>query len=593
MLYLSLRRQPRRAPIDPRSTRFSILGIAVGALVFSLCADAFAGPAEQPHRPNILWLVAEDLSPYIAAYGDDTAPTPVLDRLAAEGVRYSNVYSVSGVCAPSRAALITGMYPTSIGAHHMRTIFQQPEALERGLINYEVVPPPNVRMVSEILREQGYYAVNNAKEDYQFHPSKMAWDESSLFAHWRNRPQGAPFFAVFNFGVTHEGQLWGPAPEWNLRYGREVFPPDRNEPLEWRRLDEGEEKQLYVPEDIEFEVPPYLPDTPPVRRDMLRMYSNIAEMDSYVGVVLRQLEEDGLLENTIVMWFSDHGGPLPRQKRTLYDSGLWVPLIIRYPDLRRAGEVDDALVSFVDFAPTLLSLADIDAPRHMQGSPFAGAHAKRGETREHIFAAADRFDGYYDMIRAVRDQRFKYLRNFMPDSGYYLPLAYREQMASMQELLRLRDTGELDEVQSQWFRTHKPLEELFDTQSDPHELHNLAGNPLYAERLEEMRTALDQWMAETGDLGFVDEQELIEGFWPNREQPKTQAPKVRLEEGHVVLRSGTHGATVGYRLVGDEVPGRGWRIYTAPLELPSGTRLRAIAHRLGFLPSDGVTYTRP
>ena len=581
----------RDLAVDCRDVLSSALALMI--LVLAASASASTQAAQGIDRPNILWLVAEDLSPYIASYGDDTAPTPVLDRLAAEGVRYENVYSVSGVCAPSRAALITGMYPTSIGAHHMRTIFQQPEALHRGLINYEVVPPPKVRMVSEILREHGYYTVNNSKEDYQFHPSLMAWDESSLFAHWRHRAQGAPFFAVFNFGVTHEGQLWAPAPEWNLRYGREVFPPERDEPLEWHKFEEGEEKRLYVPEDIDFDVPPYLPDTPAVRADMLRMYSNIAEMDSYVGVVLRQLEEDGLLENTIVMWFSDHGGPLPRQKRTLYDSGLQVPLIIRYPDLRRAGEVDDTLVSFVDFAPTVLSLAAIEVPSHMQGTPFAGVYANADETREYIFAAADRFDGYYDMIRAVRDKRFKYLRNFMPDSGYYLPLAYREQMASMRELLRLRDEGGLDELQSRWFRDQKPLEELFDTQADPHELHNLADDPIHAQQLRKMRAALDRWMADTGDLGFVDEQQLIEDFWPNREQPRTEAPTVRIEQERVVLTSETPGASLGYRIARDDVSAQGWRNYTEPLDLPSGTTLEAIAHRLGFFPSDGVIYTRP
>ena len=571
------------------ATRF--LSIALIALwpLASLCAQVGQGAS----CPNILWLVAEDLSPYISAYGDATAPTPVLDRLAAEGVRFRHVYSVSGVCAPSRAALATGMYPTSIGAHHMRTTYQQPEALARGLINYEVVPPSHVRMVSEILREHGYYTSNNSKEDYQFHPSKVAWDESSLFAHWRNRPDDRPFFAVFNFGVTHEGQQWSPAPEWNLRYGREIFPPDRDEPLEWRQFDEGEQKRLYVDEDIEFEIPPYLPDTPVVRRDMLRMYSNVAEMDGYVGVILRQLEEDGLLENTIVVWYSDHGGPLPRQKRLLYDSGLHVPLIIRFPHRSRAGEVDETLVSFVDFAPTLLSMAGIEAPEFMQGRAFAGSYAADQDPREYIFAAADRFDGYYDMIRAVRDTRYKYLRNFMPESAYYLPLDYRERMASMQELLRLRDAGELDEVQSQWFRETKPVEELFDTSSDPHELHNLAEDSAHQERLTWMRTALNQWMEDTGDLGLVPEDALIERFWPGRQQPVTEAPVVRFEEGRVVMVSATEGASIGYRLSADEVPGIGWRIYQEPLELPAETNIRVIAHRLGYSPSDIVEYTRP
>ena len=162
------------------------------------------------HRPNIVWLVAEDLGPYIPPFGDSTIGTPNLSRLANEGVRYNNVYSVSGVCSPSRAAIVTGMYPSSIGAHHMRTLYQQPQAKLKGIINYEVVPPPEVKMVSQILRENNYYCTNNFKEDVQFHPSKLAWDESSVYAHWRNRPKDKPFFSVFNFGVTHESNLWNP-----------------------------------------------------------------------------------------------------------------------------------------------------------------------------------------------------------------------------------------------------------------------------------------------------------------------------------------------------------------------------------------------
>ena len=351
----------------------------------------------------------------------------------------------------------------------------------------------------------------------------MAWDESSLYAHWRNRPPGTPFFAVFNFGVTHEGQVWSPAPAWNLRYGRETYPPDRNEPLVWRQFPEGEEKALNVPDDFEPPIPPYLPDTEVVKKDVRRVYSNIVEMDGYVGVILRQLEEDGLLEDTIVVWYSDHGGPLPRQKRLLYDSGLHVPMIVRYPGKRRAGEVDDRLISFVDFAPTLLSQAGVPMPDFMQGRAFDGALASN-ENREYIFAAADRFDGHYDMIRAVRDDRFKYLQNFRPEQGYYLPLDYREQMAAMQELLRLRDAGALNAIQAQWFRTSKPEEELFDTASDPHELNNLAGSAAHQAKLEELRRACARWMEAVGDQGFIPEGELIERFWPGRVQPVT-APR--------------------------------------------------------------------
>ena len=567
------------------NSRLAGIGLALSALLGGghACAQA-AG-----EQPNILWLVAEDLGPYLAGFGDPTVSTPNLDRLAAEGVRFTNVFSVSGVCSPSRAALATGMYPTSIGAHHMRTTYQQPEAREMGIINYEAVPPPHVRMVSEVMREHGYYTSNNSKEDYQFHPSVMAWDETSLFAHWRNRPEGQPFFAVFNFGVTHESQIWNPATVWNLRYDREEFPPDRNVEPVWTQHPPGERKELLIPADLEVPIPPYLPETPVVIRDVRQMYSNIVELDGHVGVVLGQLEEDGLFDDTIIVWYTDHGGPLPRQKRLLYDSGLHVPMIVRYPGGERAGEVDDRLISFVDFAPTLLSRAGIQAPDYMQGRAFDGEFEE--DERPYIFAAADRFDGHYDTIRAVRDKRYKYLRNFQPERGYYLPLDYRELMATTQELLRLRDAGELNEIQSQWFRPSKPEEELFDTWNDPHELNNLADDPTHAERLAEFRQALQEWMDDAGDMGFIPETDLIEQFWPGSQQPGTTDPVAESDGAEVTISSATEGASIGYRRQGEAVPWIGWNLYTGPLQLEPGERIEIVAHRLGYAPSETVTYT--
>ena len=324
------------------------------------------------------------------------------------------MFSVSGVCSPSRAALATGMYPSSIGAHHMRTLYQQPAAKKMGIINYEVVLPIGVKMVSEILRENGYYTSNNAKEDYQFFPSQMAWDESSNYAHWRNRPNGKPFYSMFSFIVTHESGLW-------YHFGKindlDTFPPSRT--TSRRKINRQLGKKGRIPlidEDLPVVIPPYLPNTEKVVNDVRRMYSNISRMDEHVGNILIQLEEDGLLENTIIVWFTDHGGPLPRQKRLLYDAGLQVPMIVRYPNKQRAGEIDDRLISFVDFAPTLLSMMDIKPPEYMQGSAFEGEY-KNSEERKFIHAAADRFDETYDMIRAVRDKRFKYLKNFQPHRG--------------------------------------------------------------------------------------------------------------------------------------------------------------------------------
>ena len=267
-----------------------------------------------PSKPNILWLVAEDLGPYLPSFGDSTVETPNLSRLAAEGVRYTHFFSPSGVCAPSRAAISTGMYPSGIAANHMRTA-GNPKFFPKEIVPYEAMPPAGVKMHAERMREAGYYCTNNAKEDYQYKKNLMAWNESSKNAHWRNRPDGQPFFAIFNFEVTHESRIWAKAND-----------------------------SLWVDADLKVEVPPYLPDNEIGRQDVRRMYSNIKEMDAQVGKVLDQLEEDGLLESTIIFWYSDHGGPLPRQKRLCYDSGLHVPLIIRFPGQQRAGQIDAQLL---------------------------------------------------------------------------------------------------------------------------------------------------------------------------------------------------------------------------------------------------------
>lgn len=511
-----------------------------------------------PDRPNILWLVAEDLSPIIPAFGDDTVATPNLDRLAAEGVRYTRVFSTSGVCAPSRAALATGMYQNRIGAQHMRTTNVSGFGVD-GLIPYEAVPPPFVKMHSQYFREAGYYTSNNAKEDYQFRKAVTAWDDSSRTAHWRNRGPDQPFFSVFNFNITHESQIWVQA-----------------------------ENPLRVPEDLEVPIPPYLPDTAVAQRDVRQVYSNIVAMDEQVGQILEELEQDGLLESTVIFWYSDHGGPLPRQKRLLYDAGLQVPMIIRYPDRWRAGELDDQLISFVDFKSTALSLAGIEPPEYVDGRAFAGEF-QSSESRLYIHAAADRFDRQYDTIRAVRDDRFKYLRNYHPEQGYYLPLTYREQMPIMQELLRLRDQNGLTEAQSQWFRENKPAEELFDTLADPHELTNLALDPAYNDKLLELRAELDRWLSGFDDKGMMPEPDLINEIWPGMEQPVTSSPTASRQYDRVVLSSLTPGANIGYQMLGPaEEFGSTWQVYTEPLELLPGMRLIAIAHRIGYQPSSMI-----
>ena len=516
-----------------------------------------------PVPPNILWITCEDMSAHLPSYGDRTVPTPNIDRLAREGVRYRRMFSTNGVCAPSRSAIITGMYPNSIGSNHMRTV--QASRVGNGVIDYETVPPPDVKCFPEYLRAANYYCTNNSKTDYQFNAPFTAWDENGNKAHWRNRPRhgdgrrgdglGKPFFSVFNLEVTHESQIWARA----------------NRPL---RVNPATVK-----------LPPVYPDNAVIRRDVARNYDNIMVMDSLVGVILKQLEDDKLLDKTIVVFFSDHGSGMAWHKREIYDRGLHVPMIVRYPDGQQAGTWDEDLHSFVDLAPSMLSLAGVPVPKYMQGQAFLGE--QRAKTpRRYIYAARDRFDEHYDCSRAVRDQRYKYVRNYQPDKPYYMDLAYRKQMPMMQEIQRLRDAGQLPPVTQGWFGP-KPAEELYDTQKDPDELTNLAQNPAFAQKLAELRLAEQQWVREVRDKGFMQERDLIQLFWPNNEQPVTESPKlIRQPPGNdaqLVLTCATKGASIGYQINGGP-----WQLYSQPVTVPTGAKVTGKAIRIGYKPSPEV-----
>lgn len=536
--------------------------------------------------PNILWLVTEDMGGYIPSFGDSTIVTPHLSKLANEGVIYPNLHSTSGVCAPSRAAIATGMYPSSIGANHMRTTSYN-EVI--GIPKYGAVPPSEVKMISELLRKQGYYCTNNYKTDYQFKAPVTAWDESSPYAHWRNRDKDQPFFAVFNFTDTHESGLFEP---YGHRYveQRHYHAGDRN--FAWTgkgkmsinaRMTEAE-TPIHLPKETKFKVPPYLPDTETVQRDMWKLYNNIAEMDNQVGAVLKQLEEDGLLENTIVFFYGDHGGPLPREKRLIYDSGLKTPMIIRFPDKKNAGTKDGQLISFVDFAPTLLSLTNKQPKEYLQGKAFLGNY--KANERKYIHGAADRFDGFTDAIRAVKDKQFKYIRNYRPEQGYYLPITYRERIPTMQELLKLKQEGKLNDIQKQWFREKKPKEELFDCVNDPFELNNLAENPEYKEKLVELSNEMDKWLTEIDDNPNLPEKELVAKLWNGKKtKPQTAEPVITIKNNKVEISCATDGASIGFKT---NPKSKSWKIYSKPLELKTTEELIVKAHRIGYLPSKDV-----
>ena len=526
-------------------------------------------------RPNILWISFEDTNPFYGCYGDPVARTPNVDRLAAEGCRWTHAFSTTGVCAPSRSAIITGMYPTSIGTHHMRTAHTHPNTPELPT-PYEAVVPHYVKCFTEYLRAAGYYCTNNSKTDYQFNPPLTAWDELSDTAHWRNRPDSQqPFFAVFNPTRTHESGMWpghGPEP---------TFDP------------------------ADMSLPPYFPDTPKVREAMARMYTNIELSDRYLGELLQQLEEDGLADNTIVFHWSDHG-PLPRGKRWPYDSGLHVPLIVRWPKQLEAGSVTDQLVSTVDLGPTVLSLAGVPIPAHMQGQAFLGLQA--AAPRDFIYASRDRYDESYDMIRAARDKRFKYIRNYRPELPYLLWIPYRNRHPILQEMWRLYLAGELTGSQLLMFQPNRPVEELYDTATDPYEIHNLAADPAHQADLARLCQALDHWRQRVGDLGELPEAEMVRRWYPDGQQPQTAAPlfipicedSPGIEpaptggrfHGPLLLQlhCATQGASLAYRLTGDS--SAQWHLYTQPLRLPSGqTTIHAKAIRIGYQESETSSAT--
>ncbi len=454
-------------------------GMYASGLVLTGCrtGSRIAKPRTTGKKPNILWITCEDTSPRLGCYGDELAITPNLDKLASEGVRYTRAFATAPVCAPSRSCLITGVYATSLGTQHLRS---------------EVKLPEKIKCFPEYLRADGYYCTNNHKKDYNFVDVNV-WDESSPQAHWRNRRPGQPFFSVFNFVSTHQGQINGSDEEFYSKYRSKLEPEERHDPAE-------------------ISLPPYYPDTEFVRKIWARYYDLITFMDKQVGEVLDQLKEDKLDDDTIVFFYADHGLGIPRFKRTLYDSGLHVPLIVRFPERYRnlspgwPGDAIDSLVSFVDFAPTVLSLLDLPIPDCMQGMAFLGSQSK--PPRKYLFGASSRVDEAYEFSRCVRGERYKYIRNYFPHLPYIQPSQYCDQAEIMQELRRAVAEEELTPEQKLLWTATKPVEELYDTISDPHEINNLVGRPETKAVLKKLRKTLRAWMLQTRDTGLLPEAEM-------------------------------------------------------------------------------------
>ena len=450
-------------------------GIAAGTL--ASCQERRNDSDRLQEQPNILWITCEDISPYLGSYGYTYAHTPNLDELAAQGIRYTNAWANAPVCAVARSAILTGMHSSTIGTHQMRSRTQLPA----------IIPA-----YSRIFREAGYYTTNNVKTDYNSNfESELAelWNESSRTAHYRNRTEGQPFFAVFNNTVTHESQLAIERIEQYVRDGRIPEQP-RIHPQE-------------------LTLPPYHPDLPEIRQDWARFHDLITLMDEMSGALLRELEEEGLTDNTIIFFYADHGGMLARSKRYIYNVGTQVPLIVYLPEKWRhlskvkPGGTDSRMVSFVDLAPTVLSIAGIDIPEVMQGKPFLGPDIGNGP--ELVFFYRDRMSERYDFSRAVTDGRYYYIRHFNPHRPEGRDTRYGPRMhAGWRAWEEAFEQGLTNEVQSRFFHPKNNVY-LFDTQNDPWHIHDIADDPAQHKRIRYLSDALDTWMIESRDIGLIPE----------------------------------------------------------------------------------------
>lgn len=445
---------------------FRVVRPLVALLAFFAVAVAVA-VARADDRPNILWLTSEDHGPQMGCYGDRYASTPNVDRLAAKGMIYTHAWSCAPVCAPARTTIISGLYPPSTGAEHMRSM---------------VALPAGKAMFPHYLRQAGYYCTNNSKTDYNLEETGQVWNQSSGRAHWKDRKPGQPFFAVFNSTKSHESQI-------------------RTRP------------HTPVHDPAKVRVPAYHPDTPEVRQDWAQYYDQVSEADADAGTCLKELDAAGLAEETIVFYYGDHGSGMPRSKRWPYNSGLHVPLVVYIPEkfkaLRphdyQAGGKSDRLVSFLDLAPTVLSLAGVEPPSWMQGHAFLGRY--QAPAQPFVYGFRGRMDERYDMVRSLTDGRHVYVRNYMPHKIYGQHLDYMFQTPTTRVWRRLHDEGRLTPAQDAFWKPKTP-EELYDLQADPDEIHNLAESSEHQNILATLRKAHRDWEAKVRDVGFLPEGEI-------------------------------------------------------------------------------------
>jgi len=432
-----------------------------------------------PAPPNIVLIVGEDTGRIAGCYGQAYVSTPHLDRLAAEGCRYDEAYATAPVCAPSRSALVTGRHQVHLGTHHMRST---------------LLDPP--RLFTHELRDAGYHVSWPTKLDFNFEPSEGWCDDTDP---WLDRlrsgemPDG-PWFAYVNLAITHESSMWPDEGELPGREHLQHWPADRPRP-----------PRLTDPATVP--VPPYLPDTPVVRSDIARHADNLAVLDAQVGEILDALDATGAAESTVVIFLSDHGRGLPREKRWPWTAGIQLPLLVRWPGTVDPGSTSDRLVSWLDVAPTLLSIAGARIPCEYEGFAFLGATS--GPERTHVVAARDRMDEAFDRVRVVRDRTHHYVRNFFPQLPWSQRVTYMENMPTMQELRRLDVSGSLTATSGVFMAPRKPVEELYDLRTDPDCVHNVADDPAHEEARARLSGLLDEFLAAQPDLGTVPERELV------------------------------------------------------------------------------------
>ena len=442
---------------------------SLGLLLF-LVSSAFAAEKNNPARPNILWLIAEDFGQHLGSYGTKEVWTPNLDTLASEGMRFDRFYTTAPVCSPSRSAFMTGMYQTTIGAHNHRSHRDDGFKL-----------PADVRVFTDWLRDAGYYNANvrefprpiafkgTGKTDWNFSYEGKPFDGDR----WEDLKSRQPFYAQVNFQETH----------------RTFHAPKRADPSK-------------------VEIPPYYPDHPVTRADWAEYFDAATELDRKVGLVLKQLERDGLSDNTIIFFFGDNGQAHVRGKQFCYESGLLVPLIIKWPknipapSQYKPGKKSNQLIAAIDLAPTTLEIAGVRKPPGMQGECFLGDSAAR--PREYVFGARDRCDETVFRFRTVRDMRYRYIRNFTPDRPFLQKNNYKEKQYPVWNLLKeLNSEGKLTPEQAQLCAATMPEEELYDLEKDPHEIHNLARDPRSQPVLQRLRQVLEKWIQDSKDQGSV------------------------------------------------------------------------------------------